>query len=120
MSKIRETFWRGRAGGRAVTHYRSLFVRGGVSQLGTHGFRTVRARLATARARLVRARSLRSRSPEYGDFERKKVSPEYGDFEQKFQIFQTKSDFFPIGKIGIQNFPKYIFFTSLELHLSKF
>ena len=80
--------------------------------MGAHGPRTVRARLATenstvrarlatARARLVRARSLCSRSPEYGDFERKKVSPEYGDFEQKFQIFQTKSDFFPLGKIGI-------------------
>ena len=36
----------------------------------------------------------------------KKVTPTSGDFDQKFWNFETKSDVFPIGKIGITNFPK--------------
>ena len=50
----------------------------------------------------------------------KKVTPTNGDFDQKFQKFGTKSDFFPTGKIGIQLFPKYDKFISIELHLRKF
>ena len=50
----------------------------------------------------------------------KKVTPTNGDFDQKIQKFGTKSDFFPIGKIGIQNFPKLNNFISLEVHLTKF
>ena len=50
----------------------------------------------------------------------KKVTPANGDFEQKFQKIETKSDFFPIGKIGIQFFPKNKLLSPLELHLRKF
>ena len=50
----------------------------------------------------------------------KKVTPTNGDFDQKFRKFETKSDFFPIGKIGIRNFPKLNNFISLEPHLTKF
>ena len=50
----------------------------------------------------------------------KKETPTNGDFDQKFLKLETKSDFFPIGKIGIQNFPKLNNFISLELHLRKF
>ena len=50
----------------------------------------------------------------------KKVTPTSGDFDQKFRKFDTKSDFFPIGKIGNRNFPKLNNFISLELHLTKF
>ena len=50
----------------------------------------------------------------------KKVTPRNCDFDQKFRKFETKSDFFPIGKIGIQFFPKYDNFISFELHLRKF
>ena len=49
----------------------------------------------------------------------KKVTPTNGDFDQKFRKFETKSDFFPIGKIGNRNFPKLNNFISLELHLRK-
>ena len=38
----------------------------------------------------------------------------------KISKFQTKLDFFPIGKIGIQNFPNLNKFILLELHLTKF
>ena len=65
-----------------------------------------------------------------GDFEKKvpptnvdvdkTVTPTNGDFDQKFRKFETKSDFFPIGKIGNRNFPKLKKISSLELHLSKF
>ena len=44
----------------------------------------------------------------------KKVAPTNGDFERKFQKIETKSDFFPIGKIGIQFFPKIFFFLYLN------
>ena len=60
------------------------------------------ARLAAARARLG-----------------KKVTPTNGDFDRKFQKFETKSYFVPIGKIGIRNFPKLNNFTLLEPHLTK-
>ena len=49
-----------------------------------------------------------------------KVTPTNGDFERKFQKFETKSDFYPIGEIGIQSFPKVFLFSLLELHLRKF
>ena len=57
--------------------------------------------------------------PKYSDFQ-KKVTPRNWDFGRKFQKFESKSDFFPIGKIGIQNFPKIFLFSLLELHLRKF
>ena len=50
----------------------------------------------------------------------KTVTPTNGDFDRKFRKFETKSDFFPTGKIGNRNFPKYDNFISLELHLRKF
>ena len=50
----------------------------------------------------------------------KKVTPTNGDFDRKFRKFETKSDFFPIGKIGNRNFPKLNNFISLDLHLRKF
>ena len=53
-------------------------------------------------------------------FSRRKMAAPHKDFEPKFQIFQTKSDFFPIGKIRIQNIPKSNNFISSELHLTKF
>ena len=37
---------------------------------------------------------------------------------KKFQFFQTKSDFFPIGKIGIQNVPNPNKFILSEPHMS--
>ena len=50
----------------------------------------------------------------------KKVTPTNGDFDKKILKFETKSDFFPIGKIGTQNCPKLKNIISLELHLGKF
>ena len=34
------------------------------------------------------------------------MPPTHKEFEQKFRNFETKSDFFPIGKFGITNFLK--------------
>ena len=50
----------------------------------------------------------------------KKVTPTNRDFGRKFRKFETKSKFFPNGKIEIQNFPKYDKFISIELYVSKF
>ena len=70
LSKVREPFLIGREGGREVgtlSHSLSLSTpfpspfHPLSPPLPAHGFRTIRARLATARARLVRAGSLRSR-----------------------------------------------------------
>ena len=65
-----------------------------------------------------------------GDFEKKvpptnvdvdkTVTPTNGDFDQKFRKFETKSDFFPIAKIGNRNTSKYDNLISLEVHLRKF
>ena len=38
---------------------------------------------------------------------------------QKFKIFGTKSEFFPIGKIGIRNVPNFNNFISPKLHIKK-
>ena len=48
------------------------------------------------------------------------MTPTNCDFDQKFRKFDTKSDFFPIGKIGNRNFPKLNNFISLEIYLIKF
>ena len=50
----------------------------------------------------------------------KKVSPTHKNFEPKFLIFETKSDFFPIGKNDVTKFPNTNNFISPELHLTKF
>ena len=129
LSKIRETLI---LISRCLPRF-ALAVRGGASQLGytrlplfsltpslyplplslssslssplpAHGSRT-------ARARLARARLLRSR------FQKKCLLP-MGILNKKFQIFQTKSDFFPIGKIRIQNVPNLNKFISSEPDMS--
>ena len=38
---------------------------------------------------------------------------------QKFKIFGTKSEFFPIGKIGIRNVPNFNNFIFPQLHIKK-
>ena len=50
----------------------------------------------------------------------KKLSPTHRSFEPKFLIFETKSDFFPIGKNDVTKFPNINNFISPELHLTKF
>ena len=53
-------------------------------------------------------------------FWKKKKPATYGDFEQKLQFFQSKSDFFPIGKNDVTNLRNTNNFISPELHMSQF